>query len=439
MEPGRANSDQRRRKHTHDHRPPFAAGREMADLHPGAPFAARRGDAPSLLSRMEMAAMSIRPRAALALTLAAAVCALTALPAAEPDKKTAPSASWDQTVDKAIAYLKAHQAEDGSWGGKQAVGVTGIVLTGMLQTGKVSAKDPAVEKGLKYIESLINPKEGHIAGKDPRQQLKNYCTCVNVLALTSADRDSYKAVVADAVKFLKELQWDEGEGKSPKDDFYGGAGYDSKSRPDLSNTQFFLDALVAAGVPKNDPAFQKAMTFVTRCQNLKDEGNDQPWAGKINDGSFIYSPAAGGQTKVKDDANPADGLPGYGSMTYAGIKSLIYCGVDKKDPRVQKAYEWIQKNYTVDANPGMPEPRAEWGLFYYYHTMAKCLDVLGLDEVTDAKGQKHDWRADITAAIAKRQRPDGSFTNEQDHWMEGDPELVTGYALMALSHCKPKK
>ena len=384
--------------------------------------------------------MSIRTGTALALTLAAAVGTLTIAPAAEPEKKAATAAGqWDQTVDKAIAYLKAHQSEDGSWGAKQNIGITGIVLTGMLETGKVSPKDPVVEKGLKYIESLINPKEGHIAGKDPRVQLKNYVTCVNVMALTAADRDSYKAVIADAAKFLKELQWDEGEGKSPKDDFYGGAGYDSHSRPDLSNTQFFLDALVAAGVPKDDPAFKKAMVFVSRCQNLKGEYNDQPWAGKINDGSFIYTPAAGGQTKVKDNANPADGLPGYGSMTYAGIKSLIYCGVDKHDPRVQKAYEWIQKNYTVDDNPGMPEPRAEWGLYYYYHTMAKCLDVLGVDEVTDAKGKKHDWRADITAALAKRQKDDGSWANEQDHWMEGDPELVTGYALMALSHCKPKK
>ena len=217
--------------------------------------------------------MRIRPRAALALTLAAAVYTLTTVPAAEPDQKAASAAgAWDQTVDKAIAYLKAHQSDDGSWSSKQNIGVTGIVLTGMLETGKVGPKDPAVEKGLKYIESLINPKEGHIAGKDPHVQLKNYVTCVNVLALTSADRDSYKTVIADAAKFLKELQWDEGEGKTPKDDFYGGAGYDSKSRPDLSNTQFFLDALTAAGVPKDDPAFKKAMIFVSRCQNLKRRG-----------------------------------------------------------------------------------------------------------------------------------------------------------------------
>jgi len=55
----------------------------------------------------------------------------------------------------------------------------------------------------------------------------------------------------------------------------------------------------------------------------------------------------------------------------------------------------------------------------------------------DSKGGKHDWRAEITAALAKLQKPDGSWVNDQ-HWMESDPNLITGYALMALSYCKPK-
>jgi squalene-hopene/tetraprenyl-beta-curcumene cyclase len=387
--------------------------------------------------------MSVRRWAALALVLAGVLTLLLASPgtdAAEPAPRVGPDQKeWDRVVDKGIAYMRKSQADDGSWGGKASTGITGLAVTGMLKTGRVTAKDPSVEKGLKYIESLVNPKAGHIAGKDPAPQLQNYCTAINVMALCAADRDSYKAVIGDATKFLRQLQWDEGEGKDPKDEFYGGAGYDSKSRPDLSNTQVFLDALVEAGVPKDDPAYKKAAVFVSRCQNMKGEWNKLPWAGKIDDGSFLYSPTGGGSTKVQDAPNPDGGLPGYGSMTYAGVKSLIYCGASKDDPRVKKAYEWIRKNYTLERNPGMPDARSQWGLYYYYHTLAKTLDVLGIDEIEDASGKKHDWRAELTAELAKRQRPDGSWVNEQDHWMEGDSQVVTSYALMALSYCKPRK
>jgi squalene-hopene/tetraprenyl-beta-curcumene cyclase len=345
---------------------------------------------------------------------------------------------WETTVNKAIQYLQSTQEDNGGWSTTNSPGVTGVVLTGMLKTGLVTSKDPMAERALKYIEGLVNPKAKHIAGKDPKVQLQNYVTSINVMALTAANRaDKYKAIIGDAVEFLKKLQWDEEEGKQPEDDYYGGAGYDSKSRPDLSNTQLFLDALKAAGVPPDDPALKKALIFVSRCQNIKGETNDRPWAKKIGDGSFIYTPASGGVTKVVDKPMPDGSLPGYGSMTYAGIKSLIYCGVGKDDPRVKKAYEWIQKNYSVDRNPGMPKQRAEWGLFYYYHTMAKTLDVRGLDYVVDDKGQKHDWRKDITEALAKRQHKDGSWSNNRQ-WMETDANLVAGYALMALSHCKPK-
>jgi len=345
---------------------------------------------------------------------------------------------YNKMLDRAIAFLRKQQAEDGSFSKERSLGITGVVVTGLLQTGRVDRSDPLVANGLKFIESLVNQKEGHIAGQNPRDQLKNYVTSVNVMAFATADRQGkYKRIVDDAVHFLTELQWDDGEGKTRSDNFYGGAGYDSKSRPDLSNTQFFIDALKAAGLPKDDPAFQRAIVFISRCQNLKGEFNDQPWADKINDGSFIYSAAGPGETK--SDPLPNGGLPGYGSMTYAGVKSLIYAGVDKNDKRVQAALQWLRKNYTVERNPGMPPSRDQQGLYYYYHTMAKCLDALGDDYFVDANGVKHDWRKDIAEALAKRQRPDGSWINELDRWFEGDPNLVTGYALMTLSYCKPKR
>lgn len=351
-----------------------------------------------------------------------------------PDK-----AAWDAVVQNAAKYVRGTQDKNGGWSTDKTPGITGIVLTGLLKTGQATPQDPTGTKALKYIESLVNTEKKHIAGKDPKVQLLNYVTSINVMALVEAKQDDkYKAIIGDAVTFLKKLQWDEEDGKDVSSDFFGGAGYDSKSRPDLSNTQMFLDALKAAGVGADDPAYKKALQFVNRCQNIKGETNDRPWAKLIDDGSFIYTAATGGATKVVDAPLDNGALPGYGSMTYAGIKSMIYCGVAKDDPRVKKAVEWIQANYTIDKNPGMPDVRSQWGLFYYYNTMAKSLDALGIDYVVDNKGVKHDWRKDITQAIAKRQRPDGSFTNSAANWMEADQNLVTGYVLMTLSYCRPK-
>ena len=342
------------------------------------------------------------------------------------------------TVEKATEYLKKSQKEDGSWSAEpQNRGVTGIVVTSLIRTG-TKPEDEPVAKGVKFIEKLVNSKSGHIAGDDSKAGLINYTTSINILALDAANKgDKYKSVIGNATKYLKEYQWDEARGKKDDSDYYGGAGYaGDKSRPDLSNTAFFLEALKTAGVAKDDPAFKKAQVFISRCQNFKSEYNTAPWAEKNNDGSFVYTGANGGENRRSDDTK--NDLGGYGSMTYAGVKSMIYCGIAKDDKRVQKALEWIGKNYTLDANPGMPEANSQRGLYYYYHTFAKTMDAIGEDTFTDAKGVKHDWRAELLAAIAKRQKPDGSFVNETDRWMEGDKNLVTGYALMALSYCKKK-
>ena len=373
----------------------------------------------------------------LVLPIAAMAVLLVAPPIAAQPKAD----SWKATVEKASAYLKKTQNEDGSWGSApQNRGITGVVVTGLIRTGS-NPEDAPVAKGLKFIESLVNEKEGHIAGKE-NPVLVNYATSINVMALAAANKgEKYTAVIGSAAKYLKSYQWDEDTGEKKQDsDYYGGAGYaGGKSRPDLSNTAFFLEALKAAGTPKDDPAFKKALVFVGRCQNFKSEFNTAEWAAKNNDGSFIYTGANGGENRRTDGDGRKTDMGGYGSMTYAGIKSMIYCSVGKDDPRMKIALEWVKKNYTLDANPGMPGASSEKGLFYYYHTFAKTMDALGMDEFEDAKGVKHDWRADLTMALAKRQLADGSWKNENPGWMEGDPILDVAYAMMSLSYSKPKK
>ena len=65
--------------------------------------------------------------------------------------------------------------------------------------------------------------------------------------------------------------------------------------------------------------------------------------------------------------------------------------------------------------------------------------LLNRPTLTDASGQAHDWRADLTAALAKRQNRDGSWVNPADRFLEGDPNLVTAYGLLALAYARPKR
>jgi squalene-hopene/tetraprenyl-beta-curcumene cyclase len=127
-------------------------------------------------------------------------------------------------------------------------------------------------------------------------------------------------------------------------------------------------------------------------------------------------------------------LRSYGSMTYAGLKSMIYAGLTKDDPRVKAAWGWITKNWSVDENPGMSAngpQAAKAGIFYYDHTLSRALAAYGEPVVVDPKGTSHDWRKELADKLAAEQRPDGSFTGDR-RWMEDNPVIATVLATLAL-------
>jgi squalene-hopene/tetraprenyl-beta-curcumene cyclase len=346
--------------------------------------------------------------------------------------KDAPASKVDHakvsaSVNKAVDFLQHAQANDGSFSTASGPGITAIVGAALMRSGR-GPEDPVVAKALKFLEGNVH-EDGGVYQKGSNH--KNYETCLAIVCFHEANKNhKYDKLLADAEKFVKKEQWDEGEGKNPADLNYGGAGYGSASRPDLSNTSFLVDALHSVGRSDDDPAMQKALIFVSRCQNLESKYNTSPFAAKVNDGGFYYTVAAGGGSPAgkTDDG----GLRSYGSMSYAGLKSMIYAGVKKDDPRVKAAYEWAQKHYTLDENPGMGGN----GLFYYYHTFAKALDAIGDPTIVDGNGKSHDWRADLSEHFIAAQNPDGSWINKAPRWLEGDANLVTAYGLLCLSYCK---
>src|SRR5690606_20643131 len=173
----------------------------------------------------------------------------------------------------------------------------------------------------------------------------------------------------------------------------------------------------------DDPAFQRALVFIQRCQGIK--SNTEFGDKIVNDGGFIYAtsidkdhvgvPQSMASPEMIDEAKagrPVSGLRTYGSMTYAGFKSYLYAQLDRDDPRVVEAFNWIRRNYTLDVNPGMPEAAAQQGLYYYYMTFARALRAWGSTTIDTTDGGRRDWANDLIDALVQRQREDGSWINE---------------------------
>ena len=84
------------------------------------------------------------------------------------------------------------------------------------------------------------------------------------------------------------------------------------------------------------------------------------------------------------------------------------------------------------------------GRFYYVHTAARALAAMNAERVEPVAARPagaspgtgpagaRNWRDDLVDALVSEQRPDGSWKNPVDRWMEGEPEMASIYALLAL-------
>ncbi|MEZ6015242.1 MAG: hypothetical protein R3F49_09025 [Planctomycetota bacterium] len=330
------------------------------------------------------------------------------------------------------------------WGapGNPDAGITAMVA-GALQavpTPRPADIQGAVDDALVWLATLQR-EDGSIH----QGRLANYVTSASILALARVPGNEER--LARARAFLVRLQSDEGEGYSPDHPYYGGVGYGGDERPDLSNLQMALEALHVAGLAADDPAWQRSLVFLQRCQN-RSESNDlvlQRDGVTIrpgDDGGSAYAPgeSKAGVVKLADGTE----LPrSYGSMSYALLKGYVFAGLKKDDPRVQALWKWLQENYTLDLNPGFvagDDPTAPYqGLFYYFHTMAKALDLFKEEVLVDGAGASHAWRAELSGRlIAMQSKADGSWVNENaPAWWEGNPVLATAYALLTLESARP--
>lgn len=338
------------------------------------------------------------------------------------------------SINRGVSFLMKKQMPNGSWNFHPAMTSLCALAIANSPEAETERAEKAVKNALTYIRRHAR-KDGSIWNKDAKEY-PNYSTAVSLITLAYINDPADKQIIAAARKFLMDSQFTD---VSEDNASYGGVGYGKKLRPDLSNTQLALEALYLTEEveemdketrDKTNKMWERAQIFLTRCQNLS-QTNDQGWVASDpeNDGSFIYLPEY--EESKAGDLTARGGkktLRGYGSMTYAGLKSMIYARVKKDDVRVKAAFDWAMRNYTLDENPGM----GQQGLYYYIHTFTKAMTAMDQELVKDAKGKTHNWRIDLIKKLLNTQRGNGSWYNDEGRWWESVPELVTAYSLLSM-------
>lgn len=337
------------------------------------------------------------------------------------------------SLDLAFKFLLSSQMPNGSW--KNDPAITGLVLYSFVLKPTYAPNEEtkrAIEKGFTFLKGFVKDDGGIY-----RKEYRNYVTAVCLMAFSESDLPEHKNIITNAKNFLIEFQADEGEGYASDNKYYGGIGYGGDARPDLSNTQLALDGIKAAEnyetrYKKIIPAkmdeiekeeaqlglhWKKALIFLARTQNVK-AVNNMPYA--TDDGGFQYETG----TYKKERSHS------YGSMTYAGLKSLLYARLSRDDIRVQKAVEWISKHYTVKENPKF----GNTSLYYYYMTFSKTLAALGEEVIIDPQMVKHYWREDIMKQLLSLQAEDGFWMNENGRYWENIKDLATAYSIISMKY-----
>jgi len=327
-------------------------------------------------------------------------------------------------IEKGVAWLKSQQKENGAWSEENMPALTALPLWALVASGAPDIE--VIQK--KAVDNILGKQQpdGGFYVMQERQGagLGNYNTCICVMAIHATGRRDLTPAILKARAYIASSQF------SGETQHAGGFGYDknaTREHSDLNCTHFAMDAmrrtqsledLRPAGERRADLNWDAALKYVEQLQSK--EGDTK--------GGFAYNkePPRDGAAATNADGTVA--LRAYGSMTYAGVLSLVHAQLDKRDPRVRSAFGYASRFWTVDENPG----QGQQGLFFYYNIMSRALAAAGADTLPKDTGAIR-WREEMIQKVISLQKPDGSWENDNNRWWENDPVLATSYAILALA------
>jgi squalene-hopene/tetraprenyl-beta-curcumene cyclase len=358
----------------------------------------------------------------------------------------------DRSLSRAAGYLASKQSPDGAWR-SETYGAfrDGLTLTPYVMSSIFfleQGEKKSFHRGLDYLLTWVD-EDGQLtmAARELKFPVLNATSASRMIGLGARKDPALRKVQAELLNVVRRRQLTEELGWSVDDPAYGGWGFSidrpRKPGPDELRDRFFESNLVAtvfgiaalrsARVPRTDPAWEKALTFVKRCQNFGD--------GPFDDGGFYFIPDEPLQNKA-GIAGKEDGrirFRSYGSMTADGLRALLQCGLSKDHPRVVAALKWLKREFSATRNPGDFESSREIqrrGTYYYWAwAVAHAFMRTGVREF-ESDGKTIRWAEELARELMARQRPDGSWVNRFTDAKEDDPLISTPWAASALAICR---
>lgn len=309
-------------------------------------------------------------------------------------------------IQRGVRYLQDSQSSDGTWTEYpgQPGGITALCTLALLNAGE-KPDEKHVEKALNYLRRL-NPKTTYVVSLQTM-----------VLCLAEPEKDQVR--IGRNVEWLEKSQIKDGPRK-------GSWSY-PLGNGDGSNSQFALLALYEAQRQAEAGRIQVKIDHATW-----ERARVYWFAGQNDDGSWgYYRP-----------------LPGTGTMTCAGIASLVIAGdvIHQADARVvgdridccyrsemddtqriENGIEWIRKRFSIEVCPGQNSDI--WHLYYLY-----ALERVGRLTARRFIG-KHDWYREGADLLVRKQQSTLGLTNfwEGRGYAEDNRDIATSLALLFLS------
>jgi len=340
---------------------------------------------------------------------------------------------------RAMEWLREKQHEEGHWSSPQWPALTALPVWA-LSLSEDFRETETVRKGVEFLKRYAHPNGAIFVEPDEERRgggLSNYNTAIAMVGLHMSGMEDARPYVLRARRFVASAQHLGG------DVYHGGFGYDAvtqRAYADLSNTFVAIEGMrltesvedLRTDGERVDFDRGAAVEFISSIQNRR-ESNPAEWVSDHPDDKdgFAYRPDDS-RGMVRQAADGKEAFRTFGSMTYAGMLSLIYADVDRNDPRVRSAFGWAQRNWSVSENP----PADQEGYYYFINVLSKAMATFGRNIFTRENGEEVNWRVEVINELVKRQRIDengrGFWVNDNNRYWEGDPVLSTAYALIAL-------